>query len=284
VAALQRTDAQFLHGEELTLTSTQPILRLTESDAAADEGVWRMRVNGKVLTIETRTDAMGAGSPAIQVDRGTGTAVARVYAATWDGTGTTSGSFADFVRGGAWSALGWNTGTNTRLAVGGFRSSQWIATDLYANGASAGTFTDTDAILPGDLEIGGDTTQLGLVIKPGAASPTLCAGSACSTNNWNPTGLDAAYRVRLTCDAGGGNTCTITGLTGCTDGREVILFFVAGTGTTVALTNQDSNSSESNRFVTGTGGTLNLTVDQSVLLHCLTFADNTRWRVIGRNF
>ncbi|MEE8307466.1 MAG: hypothetical protein V3R81_09385 [Gammaproteobacteria bacterium] len=56
------------------LESTAPALYLLETDAAADNGLWRWLASAEQLSLETRTDADGAGADILTVDR-TGTVV-----------------------------------------------------------------------------------------------------------------------------------------------------------------------------------------------------------------
>lgn len=59
------------------ISTTGPRLEMFESDAGADEKLWRIRCQGDGYAIQTRTDADAAGITAIEILR-TGTAVTKV--------------------------------------------------------------------------------------------------------------------------------------------------------------------------------------------------------------
>lgn len=61
-------------GSGLTVTSTQPEMYLNETDAAADEKVWRIVTSGGNFYLYTMTDALAAGNNCVSIVR-TGTTV-----------------------------------------------------------------------------------------------------------------------------------------------------------------------------------------------------------------
>lgn len=61
-----------------TLSATSPGLRLLETDQAADEGAWEVRVNSADLEFRSRDDAFANGHVVFELVRGTGTDVAKV--------------------------------------------------------------------------------------------------------------------------------------------------------------------------------------------------------------
>lgn len=79
-----------------TWSSTEPRLLLNESDQGSNEKLWDWDVSGKIAAFRSRTDADGAGTNAIAVTRGTGTALTNVSlgnttdnpSGNWLGSGT----------------------------------------------------------------------------------------------------------------------------------------------------------------------------------------------------
>lgn len=90
------------------IDSTEPRFIWNETDQAADEKMWDVDVQAKILTLRTRTDADGAGVNVIAVTRGTGTAIANISVGnaannptfTFLGTGTVTCNGAFTVPGG----------------------------------------------------------------------------------------------------------------------------------------------------------------------------------------
>lgn len=60
------------------VTSTEPRVKLYESDAATDKKFWDIHVSGETLSIRTRTDADAAGKDILVVTRGTTTAIGSI--------------------------------------------------------------------------------------------------------------------------------------------------------------------------------------------------------------
>lgn len=56
-------------GQTLTLTAANPFIDLIESDAAANNGVWRIGVNGEQLTIQVGNDALSSFTDVLTIDR-----------------------------------------------------------------------------------------------------------------------------------------------------------------------------------------------------------------------
>ena len=73
----------------------------------------------------------------------------------------------------------------------------------------------------------------------GIITPTALSGS---TNDWSPTGLSGANTIRASASA----AYNLTGLTGGTDGRIIILKNVGSY--TITLVNESASSSAANRF------------------------------------
>lgn len=92
-------------------------------------------------------------------------------------------------------------------------------------------------------------------------------------NNWNPTGLAGAAIVRVSSDA----ARVITGLAGGSAGRLILLHNVGGY--TLTLTDQDSGSTDLNRFDVAASN------DYELLASGVCFlsydATSLRWRIIG---
>ena len=62
----------------LRISHATPLMDWEETDAAADETLWRARVSSGLWILATYTDAEVEGIRAIQIDRGTGTAVSEI--------------------------------------------------------------------------------------------------------------------------------------------------------------------------------------------------------------
>jgi hypothetical protein len=108
-------------------------LRLSES------GVERMSINsiGNVA-FDTNTLYVDAANNRVGVGTATPTRALDVVSgiAVNSGGSVTSG-FSDYVNGGAWDAIGASSaGSANVLALGGYRSSQWQAVDIYTAGTS----------------------------------------------------------------------------------------------------------------------------------------------------
>jgi len=56
-------------GQSLTLTDNAPFIDLIESDAAANNGVWRIAVNSEQLTLKLGNDALSSFTDILTVDR-----------------------------------------------------------------------------------------------------------------------------------------------------------------------------------------------------------------------
>lgn len=99
-----------------TVTNANPRIILSETGQSANEGVWDISVDAKVLTVRTRTDVDGAGVDAILVERGTGTALSAIRLGsntsgdrpTTIGLQSASGGFTQ-ISGGALSIVGAGT-------------------------------------------------------------------------------------------------------------------------------------------------------------------------------
>lgn len=60
------------------VSATTPNYKLIESDQAADEQLWAMQINSKVLELRAYNDAFSSGKTAFYASRGTGQAITRV--------------------------------------------------------------------------------------------------------------------------------------------------------------------------------------------------------------
>jgi len=60
-------------GQTLTLTAAAPFIDLIESDASANNGVWRIGVNSEQLTIQVGNDALSVFVDIVAIDRTTNT-------------------------------------------------------------------------------------------------------------------------------------------------------------------------------------------------------------------
>jgi hypothetical protein len=107
-----------------------------------------------------------------------------------------------------------------------------VAGVTRASLTSAGLFTAAGGVTNQGAEINSNT------ISPGALSTG-------NNNNYAPTGITDAFLIRLD---GGAGSPVLTGLSGGTAGKEVILCRVAGSG--ISITAEDANSSAANRFTT----------------------------------
>ncbi len=56
-------------GQSLTLTAAAPFIDLIENDASANNGVWRIAVNGEQLTVKLGNDALSSFTDILTIDR-----------------------------------------------------------------------------------------------------------------------------------------------------------------------------------------------------------------------
>lgn len=164
-------------------------------------------------------------------------------------------------------------GTNEVLAWDG---DSWECAGL-SSGSVSGTgtngkvarFSGATTIADGSISDNGSraivTDVRGTVLSPAAIEG--------ATNDWAPTNLSTATILRVDSTA----TITLSGLTGGSDGRIIVLNYIGAH--TLNLTNQDAASTAANRFITGTGATVALTQDQNAWLSY--DGTTSRWRVIS---
>lgn len=152
-------------------STTQPDLRMNETDQATDERLWRFRVNGKRWSLETVDDAITASRSAMDVVRGTGIAVSTI----------TLGNIADSPR---FDFLG--TGhvrllaDNQKLQIG---ASQDLC--LYHDGSDSWVRTDT-----GELKLSLAGAQSFRLTSQAFAfrSTTARGGGNCYASLFDPSG------------------------------------------------------------------------------------------------
>lgn len=102
----------------------------------------------------------------------------------------------------------------------------------------------------------------------GDISPTQLSAN---TNDWAPTGIDAATVIRASTDA----SRNLTGLTGGRDGRLIVLRNVGSNA--IVLKDSDANSTAANRF--DFGADITLAAKQHALLQY--DATDSRWKMLG---
>ena len=120
---------------------------------------------------------------------------------------------------------------------------------------------EASADISGDLQLSGDI------------SPTAIAAN---TNNWAPTGLSEANRIRL--DLSGHYDLTGIDATGVNDGRILILHNL-NTSYNLTLKHESTSSTAANRIYCPAGWDHTLQVNQSVIL--IYDGTSSRWRVVG---
>jgi hypothetical protein len=108
---------------------------------------------------------------------------------------------------------------------------------------------------PGVIEINGAGSgpggaSLSGPVSFGAGAPTPAALPAGNTNDWTPVGFATAVRLEVTA----AGSATVTGLTGGTDGRYMIVTNVGAND--VTLLAQDAGSVAVNRFASNGDTTL----------------------------
>lgn len=148
-----------------------------------------------------------------------------------------------------------------------------IQTLWPANPTLAGDLTVTR-----NLIVGGFASVNGILNGPhtvAVITPTLASGN---NNNFNPTGLSSAIAVMC----GAGAAATITGMAGGVNGRIVHLLNVSGF--TVSITNNDTNSTASNRFVTPGAATLTLTGSSNHGTTWIYDGASSVWRLLAKTF
>lgn len=119
------------------------------------------------------------------------------------------------------------------------------------------------------LPIGGDIT--GIFKLSGDITPPTITGTQ---NDYNPTGLSTATVLRLNAD----NDRSITGISGGSDGRILILYNINSGSNLITLEDEDSSSTAENRFAFLED--VILIPDEAVIIQY----DSTsqRWRLLGK--
>ncbi len=140
--------------------------------------------------------------------------------------------------------LGWSRGA----------AGQLVGTDASTQFAR---LSATLARFTGQLELTGDIT------------PTALGGNV---NDYAPTGLAGAFVIR---QGGGAADRTITGLTGGSDGRVLLLVNIGATNTLI-LPNASGSSASANQFATSGAANVVIPVAGAALLYYDSTA--TKWR------
>ena len=101
-------------------------------------------------------------------------------------------------------------------------------------------------------------------------TPTLSA----SQNNWNPTGLSTANRIRLNPSVG---TLDLTGLTAQADGTAIFLYNVNTGANVVVIKTESGSSTSTNRFTNPGAADVPMNPKDSAL--ALYDTTNARWQM-----
>jgi len=95
------------------------------------------------------------------------------------------------------------------------------------------------------------------------------------TADQNNLTLPNGNSFRLSTD---GVARTITGVANVSTGRVIYILNVAG-GANISLANDSASSTEQNRILTGTGGTVAIQPDRAAIL--IYDGEDTRWRLVA---
>lgn len=116
--------------------------------------------------------------------------------------GTAVSGFSDYLNGGAWDILGASTaGSASTLAIGGYRSSQWIGIDFYTGGVSRALIDNTGnlAVDTNTLFVDAVNNRVGVgTTSPGATAHIVDPAATLSGTVW--FGSNAAFQGRITYD------------------------------------------------------------------------------------
>lgn len=115
-----------------------------------------------------------------------------------------SGGFYTAYRTGSWDVLGYiDDGSANKVAVGGFRGSQWVATVLYASGSEVARFTTTSVQVGNNVLIARDTNA-GLT-----ASTTQTQGQGALTAEINEVATCVNPNDTVTLPAAAAGYCVV---------------------------------------------------------------------------
>jgi hypothetical protein len=198
------------------------------------------------------------------------------------------------------------SGANTTSANSGYRNGGDI---IFQTGSSYSTYveqmriTETGYVGIGtsspsyDLDVAGDINLTGAIRAAGSAgtsgqvlsttgsgiswttvnsSPSLTSTSVTATNGstTNNLNIGSATYIKV---SGPTSAFTITGLTGGTDGKMIILYNTSSGNMT--LKNQSTSSTAANRVITTTGADVTTTGDGSITM--LYDGTQSRWIVVN---
>lgn len=161
----------------------------------------------------------------------------------------------------------WDDTVGGDLAIGGAAT---VGGTLTVTGALLGSSTVTST---STLTASAALVAAGTVARTGDISPA--ALGAGSTDNYAPTGLSTASRLRATPVA----TSVLTGITGGADGRELWLDNISATES--LQLNHDATSTATNRFFLPNNANLTMLPNTSVLLVYDATLASGRWRVLA---
>jgi hypothetical protein len=230
--------------------------------------------NGEILTADsTQTAGMRWVAPAAGAAFGTITGPTAIAQSALDGA---SGDVADAAHRHAFAAPGAGYPVDVAAAeADGVATTPARSDHVHAHGS--GYLPDAHHARSHDHATAGDGTALAPVSLAVSAGPVAFQGDltpaqiTADQNNYNPTGLAAAYVLRLSSDA----TRTITGLAGGADGRELILVNVGSQN--IVLADEHASSTAANRFALDTS----LTLGADTAARLLYDSTSTRWRLTG---
>jgi enamine deaminase RidA (YjgF/YER057c/UK114 family) len=183
----------------VSLESTTPILRLEQTDAAADEKIWRFWVVNGNMFLSTRTDAGAVGASAMSITR-TGTVVDLLTShatqtAVMFGTAAAPSLCFD---GDVNTGLYRYAANELAIALDGVDRARFAGTALFVDKIEFGSVTQTDTTVTrdsaGHLAVEGNTIwdEGNITLDSGTYTPTVSA-----TTNIDATTPRAAQYLRI---------------------------------------------------------------------------------------
>lgn len=211
---------------DLTIASTEPRIKLNESDVGTDLKNWDIDVSASVLSIRTRTDADAAGKNALVITRGATTALASIAignatdnpAVTINGTTVLVGDVVQEITGtftGTLSGMSATTTGDVKYVVHGNVCMLYAANAIFGTSNSTGQMTLTglpaacqpvglvpvvpcSGIIDNSVQVQGlcgvSGSQLNFILHDGSAVANRVSQTAIFTSG-NSKGLAAGWCI-----------------------------------------------------------------------------------------